>query len=239
MKALAALIIMTIATASHATGNDHGKPENSRPPSNHPTGKPDFPNGHDNRPEKPAKPSSNTTQSVDVNQSARAEARAQAKASARSSAIATGGAGTGGNAAGGTGIGGSAEATGGAASATGGQVIVNSEGSNTGLTGRMVPDVSSTSPITSTSCRNGITAGGSGNGWGGLIGFFSEDEVCELRLLWEQFRTAGMHEKADKLLDGMMAMRCEKLSPDTRKLFGDLCPKQAPSERDNVAFQSN
>ena len=217
MKIITAIIIMAIATTAHATGNDHGKPDNSKPQS------------------------SPGTQSVGVSvkQSARAEARAQAKASARSSANATGGAAAGGNAAGGTGIGGNAEATGGAANATGGQVIVNSAGGNTGLTGRMVPDVSSTSPITSTSCRNGITAGGSGNGWGGLIGFFSEDEICELRLLWEQFRTAGMHDKADKLLDGMMAMRCEKLSPDNRKLFGDLCPKPAQEESKNVAFQSN
>ena len=218
MKIITALIILTIATASHATGNDHGKPDNNKTQS------------------------SPVTQQVGVSvkQSARAEARAQAKARSRSSAIATGGAGTGGNAAGGTGIGGNAEATGGAANATGGQVIANiSGGSGSGLKGRMVPDVSATSPITSTSCRNGITAGGSGNGWGGLLGFFSEDEICELRLLWEQFRTAGMHEKADKLLDGMMAMRCEKLSPDNRKLFGDLCPKPAQEESKNVAFQSN
>ena len=207
---------MAFATASYATGNDHGKPDSSKPQA------------------------SPVTQQVGVSvkQSVRAEARAQAKANAKSSAIATGGAGTGGNASGGTGIGGSAEATGGAANATGGQVIVNGTGGNTGLTGRMVPDVSATSPITSTSCRNGITAGGSGNGWGGLLGFFSEDEICELRLLWEQFRSAGMHDKADKLLDGMMAMRCEKLSPDTRKLFGDLCPNQAPAESQNVAFSS-
>lgn len=213
MKTIAAILSILMATSSYATGNDHGKPDNSKPQS------------------------SPVTQQVGVSvkQSARAEARAQAKASARSSAIATGGAGTGGNAAGGTGIGG-------AANATGGQVIVNSVGgassNGSGLTGRMVPDVSASSPITSTSCRNGITAGGSGNGWGGLIGFFSEDEICELRLLWEQFRTAGMHEKADKLLDGMMAMRCEKLSPDNRKLFGDLCQKQAPAEIQNVAFSS-
>ena len=216
MKTITAILSMLMATSSYATGTDHGKPDNSKPQS------------------------SPVTQQVGVSvkQSARAEARAQAKASARSSAIATGGAGTGGNAAGGTGIGGNSEATGGAANATGGQVIVNGAGGNTGLTGRIVPDVSASSPITSTSCRNGITAGGSGNGWGGLIGFFSEDEICELRLLWEQFRTAGMHEKADKLLDGMMAMRCEKLSPDNRKLFGDLCQKQAPAEIQNVAFSS-
>jgi hypothetical protein len=223
MKSIIAIIIMAIATTANATG------------------KPDFPNGHDNRNEGGKRhqeggkqqPTNITQQvGVSVKQSAHAEARAQAKASARSSAIATGGAGTGGNAAGGTGIGGNSEAT-------GGQVIVNSTGSGSGLTGRMVPDVSSTSPITSTSCRNGITAGGSGSGWGGLIGFFSEDEVCELRLLWEQFRTVGQHDKADKLLDGMMAMRCEKLSPDTRKLFGDLCPKPAPAEsQQNVAFSS-
>ena len=220
MKIITAIIIMAIATASHATGNDHGKPDNSKPQS------------------------SPVTQQVGVSvkQSARAEARAQAKASARSAAIAAGGSGTGGNASGGTGIGGNAEATGGAANATGGQVIVNgvggASGNGSGLTGRMVPDMSATSPITSTSCRNGITAGGSGNGWGGLLGFFSEDEICELRLLWEQFRTAGMHDKADKLLDGMMLMRCEKLPPDSRKLFGDLCPKTTPAEIQNVAFSS-
>ena len=217
MKIITAIIIMAIATTAHATGNDHGKPDNSKPQS------------------------SPVTQSVGVSvkQSSRAEARAQAKASARSSAISSGGAGTGGNAAGGTAIGGNSNASGGSAIATGGQVVVNGAGGNTGLTGRIVPDVSASSPITSTSCRNGITAGGSGNGWGGLIGFFSEDEICELRLLWEQFRTAGQHDKADKLLDGMMLMRCEKLSPDSRKLFGDLCPKQAPAESQNVAFQSN
>lgn len=219
MKSIIAIIILAIATASHATGNEGGKRHLE-------DGK--------------LQPTNVTQQvGVSVKQSARAEARAQAKASARSAAIAAGGAGTGGNAAGGTGIGGNAEATGGAANATGGQVIANVSGGNgSGLQGRMVPDVSATSPITSTSCRNGITAGGSGNGWGGLLGFFSEDEICELRLLWEQFRSAGMHDKADKLLDGMMAMRCEKLSPDTRKLFGDLCPNQAPAESQNVAFSS-
>ena len=207
-KRIAAIIVMAIATASHATGNEGGKRH------------------HEDGKQQPT----NVTQSVGVSvkQSARAEARAQANASARSAATATGGAGTGGN----------SGSTGGAASATGGQVIVNGTGSNTGLTGRMVPDVSASSPITSTSCRNGITAGGSGNGWGGLIGFFSEDEICELRLLWEQFRTAGQHDKADKLLDGMMLMRCEKLSPDSRKLFGDLCPKPAQAVSQNVAFSS-
>lgn len=194
--------------------------------------KPDFPNGHDNRHDKPAKPAKPTAQPVEVNQSAlaesRAEAKAQAKAHAKSSAAAAGGTGQGGN----------AEATGGSATANGGQVIVSNGGTGSGLTGRMVPDVSATSPITSTSCRNGITAGGSGSGWGGLLGFITTDEICELRLLWEQFRTAGMHDRANKLLDGMMAMRCEKLSPDTRKLFGDLCPKPEQQESQNVAFSS-
>ena len=214
MKNIIVIVIMAIATASHATGSDHGNEAGKQQPTN-------------------------VTQQVGVKQSARAEARAQAKASARSSAAATGGTGIGGNSAGGTGIGGNSEATGGAASATGGQIVVNGTGSGSGLTGRMVPDVSASSPITSTSCRNGITAGGSGNGWGGLISLFSEDEICELRLLLEQFRTAGQHDKADKLLDGMMLMRCEKLSPDSRKLFGDLCPKPAPSEiQQNAAFSS-
>ena len=53
-------------------------------------------------------------------------------------------------------------------------------GSGSGLTGRMVPDVSTTAPITSTSCRNGISAGGSGNGWGGLPRFLRQVRLDEL-----------------------------------------------------------
>ncbi len=143
-----------------------------------------------------------------------------------------------GGAGGAGGHGGSAQASGGSATATGGQVIVSNVGTGSGIAGRMVPDVSTTAPLTSTSCRNGINAGASGSGWGGLLGFFTEDEICELRLLWEQFRAAGMHDKADKLLDGMMMMRCEKMAPDQRKLFGDLCPKQPAQEGQNAAFSS-
>lgn len=191
--------------------------------------KPDFPNGHDNRHDKPAKP---TAQPVEVNQSARAESRAEAKAqaraSARSSAAATGGTGTGGN----------AEATGGSATANGGQVIVSNGGTGSGLTGRMVPDVSATSPITSTSCRNGINAGGSGNGWGGLIGFFSEDDLCEWRLLEQNYRATGDIEKANAIRSGMTAQRCEKLNPKEREMFGDLCQKPPAQEIQNVAFSS-
>lgn len=193
MKPLAALIILAIATASHATG------------------KPDFPNGHDNRPEKQAKPVKTTAQSVKVKQSARAEASAQAMASARSS---------------------------GSATATAGQVIVSNGGAGNGLSGRMVPDVSSTSPITSTSCRNGITAGGSGNGWGGLLGFFSEDDLCEWRLLEANYRATGDADKANAIRSGMTAQRCKKLAPEDREMFGDLCPKQPAQDGQNVAFSS-
>ena len=179
---------------------------------------------HDGESKKP----DTVSQSIDVKQSASVDSKSQSKSRARATAAAAGGIGTGGN----------AEAAGGSAQATGGNVTVSNGGSGSGLNGRMVPDVSTTAPLTSTSCRNGISAGGSGNGWGGLLGFFTEDEICELRLLWEQFRTAGMHEKADKLLDGMMLMRCEKLAADQRKHLGDLCPKQAPQESQSVAFSS-
>ena len=181
--------------------------------------------GHENHGKRPDKAAKTATQTVDVNvkQSARAEARAQARASARSSASATGG---------------NAEATGGAASATGGQVIVSTGGSGSGLSGRMVPDVSATSPITSTSCRNGITAGGSGNGWGGLIGFFSEDDLCEWRLLEANYRATGDHDKANAIRAGMTQQRCKKLAPEERELFGDLCQKQPAPEGQSVAFSS-
>ena len=209
MKTIAAIILIVIATAANATG------------------KPDFPNGHDNRPEKPAKPAKPTAQPVEVNQSARAESRAEAKAQANARAKSSA------TAAGGTGQGGNAEATGGTATANGGQVIVSNGG-----TGRMVPDVSATSPITSTSCRNGITAGGSGNGWGGLVGFFSEDDLCEWRLLEQNYRATGDTDKANAIRSGMTAQRCEKLGPKEREMFGDLCPKPSPEESKNVAFSS-
>lgn len=188
--------------------------------------------GHENhgvRPEKPSKPAARPD-NVKVNQSARAEARAEARAQAaaasRSASFATGGAGTGGS------------ATGGNATATGGQVIVSNAGNGSGLTGRIVPDVSASSPITSTSCRNGITAGGSGNGWGGLLGFFSEDDLCEWRLLEANYRATGDHDKANAIRSGMTAQRCEKLNPRDREMFGELCPKPPAQDGQNVAFNS-
>ena len=198
--------------------------------------------GHENHGKRPEKQGKETTQQVNVSvsQSARAEARAQARASARSSSSATGGnatGGSGGSASGGAG--GSANASGGNATATGGQVIVSNAGNGgngSGLTGRIVPDVSASSPITSTSCRNGITAGGSGNGWGGLLGFFSEDDLCEWRLLEQNYRATGDNDKANAIRSGMTLQRCEKLNPRDREMFGDLCPKLPVQESQNPAF---
>jgi len=102
----------------------------------------------------------------------------------------------------------------------------------------MVPDVSSTAPITSTSCRNGITAGGSGNGWGGLLGFFSEDDLCEWRLLEANYRATGDHGAANAIRRGMTAQRCKKLAPEEREHFGDLCPKPPAAEQPSAAFSS-
>lgn len=198
--------------------------------------------GHENYgacPEKPGKPTARPDK-VTVSQSAkaeaRAEARAQAAAASRSASVATGGTGTGGSATGGAG--GSASAAGGNAAAIGGQVVVSNGGGGSGLTGRIVPDVSASSPITSTSCRNGITAGGSGNGWGGLLGFFSEDDLCEWRLLEANYRATGDHDKANAIRAGMTLQRCEKLNPRDRELFGDLCPKPPVQEGQSVAFNS-
>ena len=175
--------------------------------------------GNDDRP---------AAHTISVKQSSNSESRTQAKASARASAIATGGSSTGGN----------SEAAGGSATATGGQVVVNGSGNGNGLTGRMVPDISATSPLTSTSCRNGITAGGSGNGWGGLLGFFSEDDMCEWRLLEASYRNSGDLDKANAIRSGMTLQRCEKLAPKEREMFGDLCPKAPVQESQNPAFAS-
>ena len=182
---------------------------------------------------KPGSDGRKITQATNVTQSARSESRAQARASSKSRAKANS------EATGGNGTGGNAEAAGGSANATGGQVIVSTgSGSGSGLTGRMVPDVSTTAPATSTSCRNGISAGGSGNGWGGLLGFFAEDDMCEWRLLEANYRATGDHDKANAIRSGMTAQRCKKLAPEDRESFGDLCPKQPAAEQKNVAFSS-
>jgi len=136
------------------------------------------------------------------------------------------------------GTGGNSSSSGGSATATGGSVSVTTAGSGSGLTGRMVPDVSTTAPITSTSCRNGISAGGSGNGWGGLIGFFSEDELCEWRLLEANYRATGNQAEADAIRTGMTRQRCAKLSPEERENFGALCPKAPAKETPSPAFLS-
>ena len=174
-----------------------------------------------------------TTQTTAVFQSSRSESSAQSRASAKSRASANSAA-TGGN-----GTGGNAEATGGSANATGGQVVVTTGSwSGSGLTGRMVPDVSTTAPITSTSCRNGISAGGSGNGWGGLLGFFAEDDMCEWRLLEANYRATGNQTEADAIRTGMTRQRCAKLSPEDRENFGALCPKAPTKETASPAFSS-
>lgn len=161
-----------------------------------------------------------------------AQAGALAKAGSVSEAIATGGAG-GNSTASATG------GTGGNATASGSQVTVNTGGgSGSGLTGRMVPDVSTTAPITSTSCRNGISAGGSGNGWGGLLGFFAEDDMCEWRLLEANYRATGNQTEADAIRTGMTRQRCAKLSPEDRENFGALCPKVPAKETASPAFSS-
>jgi len=210
MKVLTAIFASLFIASAACAGDQHGGQH----------GKP----GIDDR---------KTTQTTAVFQSSRSESSAQSRASAKSRASANSAA-TGGN-----GTGGNAEATGGSANATGGQVVVTTGSwSGAGLTGRMVPDVSAGAPVTSTSCRNGISAGGSGNGWGGLLGFFAEDDMCEWRLLEANYRNSGDLDKANAIRRGMTAQRCKKLAPEDRESFGDLCPKQPAAEQKNVAFSS-
>ncbi len=191
--------------------------------------------GHKDRSHKPRSEKPGTdTQVTAVNQTAQASAYSMAGAIAGASASGGSGGHSTANATGGAG--GNSSASGGNATATGGQVVVNGGGAGSGLTGRMVPDVSTTAPATSTSCRNGISAGGSGNGWGGLIGFFSEDDMCEWRLLEANYRATGDHDKANDIRAGMTAQRCAKLSPEDRENFGALCPKAPTKETASPAF---
>ena len=193
--------------------------------------------GHKDRSHKPRSEKPGTdTQVTAVNQTAQASAYSRAGAIAGASASGGSGGHSTANATGGAG--GNSSASGGNATATGGQVVVNGGGAGSGLTGRMVPDVSTTAPATSTSCRNGISAGGSGNGWGGLIGFFSEDELCEWRLLEANYRATGNQAEADAIRTGMTRQRCAKLSPEERENFGALCPKAPAKETPSPAFLS-
>lgn len=206
-----ALLFALIAIASTAFATENQEKNNGK-------------HGHDKRPSK----------NSSVTQTASASAGASSKAASTSLAAAAGG-NSNANAAGG-----SASAGGGNATATGGQVgnITVSTGNGSGLTGRMVPDVSTTSPATSTTCRNGISAGGSGNGWGGLLGFFSEDDACEWRLLEANYRATGDHDKADAIRNGMTAQRCRKLSQEDREAFGALCPKPQEQEKQALSFSA-
>ena len=193
--------------------------------------------GHKDRSHKPrSEKQATATQVTDVNQAA--QAGASSRAGAISGATAAGGSGGHSTASATGGAGGNSSSSGGSATATGGSVSVTTAGSGSGLTGRMVPDVSTTAPITSTSCRNGISAGGSGNGWGGLIGFFSEDELCEWRLLEANYRATGNQAEADAIRTGMTRQRCAKLSPEERENFGALCPKAPAKETPIPAFLS-
>jgi len=193
--------------------------------------------GHKDSSHKPrSEKQATTTQLTSVNQTAQAGASSRAGAIAGASAAGGSGGHSTANATGGAG--GNSSASGGNATATGGQVVVNGGGAGSGLTGRIVPDVSASSPITSTSCRNGITAGGSGNGWGGLLGFFAEDDLCEWRLLEASYRNSGDLDKANAIRSGMTLQRCDKLAPKEREMFGDLCPKPPVQESQNPAFAS-
>jgi len=193
--------------------------------------------GHKDRSHKPRSEKPGTaTQVTAVNQTAQASASSRAGAIAGASAAGGSGGHSTANATGGAG--GNSSASGGSATATVGNVSVTTAGSGYGLTGRMVPDVSTTAPATSTSCRNGISAGGSGNGWGGLIGFFSEDDMCEWRLLEANYRATGDHDKANDIRAGMTAQRCARLSPEERENFGALCPKAPAKETASPAFSS-
>lgn len=165
-------------------------------------------------------------------------AGASSRAGAISGATAAGGSGGHSTASATGGAGGNSSSSGGSATATGGSVSVTTAGSGSGLTGRMVPDVSTTAPITSTSCRNGISAGGSGNGWGGLLGFFAEDDMCEWRLLEASYRATDNHDEANAIRRGMTAQRCKKLAPEERENFGALCPKAPAKETPSPAFLS-
>ncbi len=143
-----------------------------------------------------------------------------------------------------------ASATGGNASAQGGTATASNGGNTVTINGqpgdgrqathysggyeiKNTPDVFAPAALTTSPCRNGVSGGIAGSGFGLSLGGSGKDVACDLRQLAILYNGLGQKEKAVQVADGALALECGDV--DTAKALGSLCPerqreeKQAPS----------
>lgn len=154
--------------------------------------------------------------------SSKSESRAASRSKSKSEAEATGG---------------NANAKGGSAtSSSGGNTItVNGSGNpgNTHYSGgyeiRNTPDVFAPSALTTSPCRNGVSGGVAGSGFGLSFGGSGKDVACDLRQLAILYNGLGEKAKAVQVADGALAIECG--DSDTAKALGNLCQEKPREEK--------
>lgn len=155
--------------------------------------------------------------------SSKAESRAAsaAKSSSRSKSSATGG---------------TASAQGGTATASNSVTINGQAGDGRQATHysggyeiKNTPDVFAPTALTTSPCRNGMSGGLSGSGFGLSFGGSGKDVACDLRQLAILYNGLGEKAKAVQVADGALALECG--DADTAKALGNLCPEKPREDK--------
>jgi hypothetical protein len=187
-------------------------------------------NSNNNGPRNGGNSTSNATAISGSASSSKAEARAAsaAKSSSRSKSSATGG---------------NASAQGGTATASNGGNSVTISGQagdgrqathySGGYEIKNTPDVFAPAALTTSPCRNGMSGGLSGSGFGLSFGGSGKDVACDLRQLAILYNGLGEKAKAVQVADGALALECG--DADTAKALGNLCPEKPREEKSDKA----
>jgi hypothetical protein len=184
-------------------------------------------NSNNNGPRNGGNSTSNATAISGSASSSKAEARAAsaAKSSSRSKSSATGG---------------NASAQGGTATASNSVTISGQAGDGRQATHysggyeiKNTPDVFAPAALTTSPCRNGMSGGLSGSGFGLSFGGSGKDVACDLRQLAILYNGLGEKAKAVQVADGALALECG--DADTAKALGNLCPEKPREEKSDKA----
>lgn len=179
-------------------------------------------NGNNNGPRSGGNSASNSAAISGAASSSKSEARAASRSASRSAAAATGG---------------NAGAQGGSAMASSGgnTITVNGTGNpwSTHYSGgyeiKNTPDVFAPTALTTSPCRNGVSGGVAGSGFGLSFGGSGKDVACDLRQLAILYNGLGEKAKAVQVADGALALECG--DSDTAKALGNLCPEKPREEK--------
>lgn len=141
-------------------------------------------------------------------------------------------------------------ATGGNASAQGGTATASNGGNTVTINGpagdgrqathysggyeiKTTPDVFAPTALTTSPCRNGVSGGVAGSGFGLSFGGSGKDVACDLRQLAILYNGLGEKAKAVQVADGALALECG--DTDTAKALGSLCPEKPREEKPAAA----